>query len=156
MTALTRRHVIAGAAATVAAAALPAVAITRKQMTAVVDFGRWRNGRAVTADEARWRNGTIIAIAPDDDWIELGRLTEAALRPDGGYNVWFDVLLPGDVPAGTAILCEAALPAPADQWIALQKRFDLSNGEARHMTSARRQTLIMISSYWLASSMRPV
>jgi hypothetical protein len=122
----TRRQTLVGAAATVAAAALPAVAIAREQMTAVVHFGRWRDDRAVTADEAGWKHGTIIAIAPDGDRLELGRLTEAAaLRPDGGYNVWFDVLLPGDVPAGPAILCEAALPAPADQWIALQKRFDL-------------------------------
>ena len=48
---ITRRQTLVGAAATIAAAALPAVAITREQMTAVVDFGRWRNGRAVTAGE---------------------------------------------------------------------------------------------------------
>jgi hypothetical protein len=125
MTALSRRRVIASAAATVAAAALPAEATAREQITALVHFGRWRNGRAVTADEAGWSNGTIIAIAPDDDRLELGRLTEAQLRPDGGYNVWINVLRPGEVPAGTAIQCEAALDASADQWIALQNRRDL-------------------------------
>lgn len=121
----TRRQTLTGAAATVAAAALPRVTIPREQMIAVVHFGRWRDGRAVTAGEAGWSNGTIIAIALDDDRLELGRLTEARLRPDGGYNVRFDVLRPGDVPAGTAILCEAALDASAHEWIALQNRHHL-------------------------------
>ncbi len=125
MTALSRRRVIAGAAATVAVAALPAVAISHEQITAIVHFGSWGDGRAVTADKAGWSNGTIIAIAPDDDRLELGRLTAAQLRPDGGYNVWFNVLRPGEVPAGTAILSEAAPGASADQWIALRDRHDL-------------------------------
>jgi hypothetical protein len=125
MTAVTRRQTLVGAVATAVAAALLAAAAPREHMTAVVHFGRWRDGRAVTPDDAGWKHGTIIAIARDGDRLELGRLTEAALRPDAGYNVSFEVLLPGDVPAGTAVSSEAALPAPADQWIALQKRFDL-------------------------------
>jgi len=129
MTALSRRRVIAGAAATVAAAALPAVAIAREQITAVVHFGSWRDGRAVTADEGGWSIGTIIAIAPDDGQLELGRLTEAQLRPNGDYNVWLTVLRPGEVPAGTAILSEVALGASADQWIALQNRHDLQRAK---------------------------
>jgi hypothetical protein len=125
MTALSRRHILAGAAATVAAAALPAAAIAREQMTAVVHFGRWRDGRAVTADESGWRNGTIIVIGPYDDRLELGRIIKSELRPDGAYDVSFDVLRPGEVPAVTAILCEAALDASADQWIEMQNRHDL-------------------------------
>ena len=38
-------------------------ALTRRQILAVVAFGCWKDGRAVTAAEAGWRNGTVMAIA---------------------------------------------------------------------------------------------
>lgn len=62
------------------------MATAREQIAAVVHFGRWMDGRAVTVDEAGWSNVTIIVVAPNDDQLELGRLTEAQLRPDGGYT----------------------------------------------------------------------
>jgi hypothetical protein len=138
----TRRQTLIAAAATVAAAALPAVAIAREQITAVVHFGRWRDGRAVTADEAGWSNGTIIAMAPDEDRLELGRLTEAQLRPDGGYNVWFNVLQPGEVPTGTAILCESRAGRVRGSVDRAAEPARSPNGEDGWLTITRRQTLI--------------
>jgi hypothetical protein len=140
MTAVTRRQTLVGAAAAAVAAALPAAAIAREQMTAVVHFGRWRDGRAVTPDDAGWKHGTIIAIAPHGDRLDLGRLTEAVLRPDGGYNVSFDVLLPGDVTAGTAISSEAARARGSVDRATGAVRSP--NGEDGWLTFTRRQTWV--------------